>query len=67
MVWDDSACAAAEALLPMVCDWCVGRQPWRYKRDPDGQALHFTIYFTFIQLNCTKPVNPEPTEGIPLH
>jgi hypothetical protein len=36
MVWDDSACVAAEALLPMVCDWLVRRQPWRYKRDLDG-------------------------------
>ena len=34
--WDESAAAAAETLLPMMCDWLVRRQPWRYKRDADG-------------------------------
>ena len=36
VVWDESASEAAEALLPIMCDWLVRRQPWRYKRCADG-------------------------------
>ena len=36
VVWDPSASAAAETLLPMMCDWLCARQPTRYVRAPDG-------------------------------
>ena len=36
VVWDPSASAAAETLLPMMRDWLCERQPERYVRTPDG-------------------------------
>jgi len=36
VVWDPTASAAAETLLPMMRDWLCERQPERYVRTPDG-------------------------------
>jgi len=35
VVWDETASSAAEALLPLMCDWLVARYPERYARDED--------------------------------
>ena len=35
VVWDETASAAAEALLPLMCDWLTARYPERYIRDEE--------------------------------
>ena len=35
VVWDETASSAAEALLPLMCDWLVARYPERYARDEE--------------------------------
>ena len=35
VVWDETASPAAEALLPLMCDWLTARYPERYIRDEE--------------------------------